>query len=295
MVKKIRFRQAVPDIISSAIAVLLLIIFAYPLLYTLFASVSEPARIRDNGGLLLYPLGFNLRGYKIVFQNQLIWSGILNSVFYMAAGTCLNMFLTAMGGYVLSRKNVMLNPIIMKMIVFTMFFSGGIIPLYLLVSNMMLIDSRLALILPVAVSQWNLILLKTAYCELPGEILESAKIDGCNDFYIMFKIATPLIKPTFMIILMYYAVGHWNSWYSAMVFLRSSDKFPLQLVLREILIINDSSKFINTSVINAEEVLNLSLAIKYCTCVVSMIPMAIMFPLIQRHFTTGVMLGSLKS
>ena len=283
------------DVVLSAVAVTIAAVCIYPVVHTIFASVSNPEFVRLHQGLILYPRGFSFNGYRMLFQNAALTRSMLNSLIYVFAGTALNMVLTVMGGYALSRREALLNKAFMKLIVFTMFFSGGLLPLYMLIGELRMIDTRWAVIVPAAVSQWNLILMRTAFIGVPEEMAESAKIDGANHFIIMLNIMLPLVMSTFAIVTLYYVIGHWNSWFSAMAFLRRRDLFPMQLVLREILVVNDSSQILNIDFIKTEDKLNYEALIKYTSVVVTMLPMFIIFPFVQKSFTRGVMLGSLKS
>jgi len=184
---------------------------------------------------LLKPLGFSLEAYKLVFENPMILTGYRNTLFYVTVGTSINLLMTSLSAYVLSRKNVMFKNAMM-MVVFTMFFSGGLIPFYLTVRELGLSDSMWAVILPTAMSTYNMIVMRTAFTAIPDSLEESARIDGANDFTILFRIILPLSLPVVAVMILFYAVGHWNAWFNAMIFLRTRDKYPLQIVLREILI-----------------------------------------------------------
>ena len=184
---------------------------------------------------MLKPLGFSLEAYKLVFENPMILTGYRNTLFYVTVGTSINLLMTSLSAYVLSRKNVMFKNAMM-MVVFTMFFSGGLIPFYLTVRELGLSDSMWAVILPTAMSTYNMIVMRTAFTAIPDSLEESARIDGANDFTILFRIILPLSLPVVAVMILFYAVGHWNAWFNAMIFLRTRDKYPLQIVLREILI-----------------------------------------------------------
>lgn len=271
---------------------LLTIVFAYPLLYVLFASFSDPVRLVQHRGLLYAPLGFSLKGYQLVLDNPNIGVGYLNTLFYIVVGTGLNIVLTSMGAYALSRKTFYLKKPMMIMIVLTMYFQGGLIPTFLTVKNLGLIDSRLALILPTAILTWNLIVLRTAFAAVPDSLEESAKIDGANDLVILFRIIIPVSKATIAVIILFYTVFHWNSWFDAMIYLRDRKLYPIQLFLREILISNDTSS-VNTVSDEIEDVFNSSL-LKYSTIIVATVPILFIYPFLQKYFTKGVMIGSIK-
>jgi putative aldouronate transport system permease protein len=284
------------DILNVIIMILLMIVCMYPLLYVLFASMSDPYKLMQHRGLLMKPLGFTLNGYLLVFKNPNITIGFLNTFFYVVIGTSINLFVTSMSAYVLSRKNLLFGKPLMLMVTVTMFFSGGLIPFYLQVQRLGLVDSRLAIILPSAISVWNLIVMRTAFQSIPESLIESSKIDGANDFTILFRIIIPVSKATLAVIALFCAVGQWNSWFNAMIFLRDRSKYPLQLILREILISNDTREMMNlpkgsAQFIKADAYKTL---IKYSTIIVSTLPILCVYPFLQKYFVKGVMIGSIK-
>lgn len=284
------------DILNVLIMILLMIVCMYPLLYVLFASMSDPYKLMQHRGLLMKPLGFTLNGYLLVFKNPNITIGFLNTFFYVVIGTSINLFVTSMSAYVLSRKNLLFGKPLMLMVTVTMFFSGGLIPFYLQVQRLGLVDSRLAIILPSAISVWNLIVMRTAFQSIPESLIESSKIDGANDFTILFRIIIPVSKATLAVIALFCAVGQWNSWFNAMIFLRDRSKYPLQLILREILISNDTREMMNlpkgsAQFIKADAYKTL---IKYSTIIVSTLPILCVYPFLQKYFVKGVMIGSVK-
>lgn len=209
--------------------------------------------------------------------------------FYVAAGTLVNILATCMAAYVLSRKQFMLRRFLTIMFIFTMYFNGGLIPSYLLIKDLGLINSRLSLILPGAVSTFNLMIMITGFEGIPQSLEESARIDGAGDWTILFRIIMPLAKPTIMVILLYYAVGHWNSWFNAMIYLRDADKMPIQIFLRDIL--TRSQLGAMTGQTDVEDV---GQTIKYATIIVSTVPILCIYPFIQKHFVKGVMIGAVK-
>ncbi|MFS0882870.1 sugar ABC transporter permease [Bacillus sp. 7586-K] len=268
------------------------IITLYPLLYILFASVSDPTYVAQNRGIMLAPKDFTLEAYTLVFKNPMIVTSYLNTLFYVVMGTALNIFLTSLGAYALSRKNVMWANLIMFMIVFTMFFEGGLIPSYLLVSELNMIDTRWALIFPTAVSAFNLIIMRTAFQGIPASLEESARIDGANDFTILFKIILPLSLPVVSVMILFYGVYHWNSWFPAMIYLQDRELFPVQLILREILIANDTSSM--TSGVGTVDAIPIGETVKYATIVVATLPILCLYPFLQKYFVKGVMIGGIK-
>lgn len=279
-------------VIIGILAIFSLIIIL-PLLHIIFASISDPTWVRGYKGLIIFPRGFTLKGYEMVFENNEIFRSIFNSIFYVVFGTAINMVLSTIGAYVLSRKGLMLNKFFMILITITMFFGGGVVPLYILLTAINLKDTIWAILLPAAISPWNMIILRTAFQGVPEEICEAARIDGTSEIRMMIQISVPLIKATLAIILLYYAVGHWNSWFSAMAFITDRAKYPLQLIIRELLVVNDTSQLVPGGMTNADT-LNYGTLVKYSTAVISMVPMMILFPFVQKYFTQGVLIGAIK-
>jgi putative aldouronate transport system permease protein len=280
------------NVINYTFLVLLVIATLYPLLYVLFASFSDSSQLLANKGLLWKPVGFSLDAYKSVLANPGIGIGFRNTLFIVVFGVIVNLFMTALGAYVLSRKNVMWNKVFMFFIVFTMFFGGGLIPLYLIVKGVGLLDSLWSTILPFAISTFNLIIMRTSFMGIPDSLEESAKIDGANHFTILFRIIIPLSMPVIAVMILYYAVDKWNGWFYASVFIKSRELFPLQLVLREILIANSTESM--SAGASAGDRFQIGETIKYATIMVATIPILCIYPFLQRYFVKGVMVGSLK-
>ncbi|NOV01093.1 carbohydrate ABC transporter permease [Paenibacillus planticolens] len=274
------------------ILIALVIVTLYPLLYVLFASLSDAGRLVAHKGILLKSLGFSLEAYRGVMKNPGILIGYRNTLFIVIAGVAVNLLMTALGAYVLSRKNVIWNKAFMLIIVFTMFFNGGLIPLYLVVKNIGLLDSLWATIIPFSIGTFNLIIMRTAFMSIPDSLEESAKIDGANHFTILFRIIIPLSMPVIAVMILYYAVDKWNGWFYASVFIKSRDLFPLQLVLREILIANSTDGMSVGA--DAGDRFQIGETIKYATIVVATLPVLCIYPFVQRFFVKGVMVGSLK-
>jgi len=271
----------------------LALITLYPFLYVVFASFSDAGLLVKHKGLLLSPAGFDLQSYRMVFRNPILFSSYLNTVIYVAVGTCLSIFLTVCGAYSLSRKNVLLRMPITFFFVFTMWFSGGMIPLFLLVRNLHLFNTRWAVILPGAVSTYNLIVTLTYFKSIPDSLEESARIDGANDYTIMFRIIVPLAIPVIAVITLFYAVGIWNAWFNAMIFLNKRNLFPVQLILREILILNDTAGVMGGVVSQGDQII-VGETIKYATAVVATVPILLIYPFVQRYFVQGIMIGAIK-
>lgn len=265
-----------------------------PFTHVLFASVSSPAFLAQYRGVVLYPRGFNLEGYQLVFKNPNIVPSFFNSIFYVLAATAINLLMTSLSAYVLSRRGPMLNKFFMRMITFTMFFSGGTIPFFLVVDRLGMTDTRWALLIPYAISTYNTIVMRTSFQQIPVSLEESARIDGANDFIILFRIIIPLSQAVIAVITLFVAVGNWNSWFPAVLFLRDRTKFPLQLILREVLILNDTSSSIATKEMSqAQSDLYKSL-VQYCTIAVATLPIICVYPFLQKYFVKGVMIGSIK-
>ncbi|MFM9332079.1 carbohydrate ABC transporter permease [Paenibacillus mesotrionivorans] len=280
------------DVVIYGILIGLVIVTLYPLLYVIFASVSDAGALIAFKGILWRPLGFSLEAYRSVLDNPGILAGYRNTLFIVVFGVTLNLFMTSLGAYVLSRKNVMWNKVFMFMIVFTMFFHGGLVPMYLIVKNVGLLDSLWATIIPFSMSTFNLIIMRTAFMGIPDGLEESAKIDGANHFTILFRIILPLSMPVIAVMVLYYAVDKWNGWFYASVFIKSRELFPLQLVLREILISNSTDSMSTGA--SAADRHQIGETIKYATIVVATLPVLCIYPFVQRYFVKGVMVGSLK-
>lgn len=271
----------------------LIVVTFYPFLHVIMASLSNPSRLAAHRGILAWPSGFSTGAYRSILRYRLIYSGYTNTLIIVTAGTALNLLMTLLGAYVLSRKALALRRLISVMIVFTMYFSGGLIPTYLLVNNTLGLGNTLwALLLPGLISTWNLLVMRTAFYGIPDSIEESAKLDGANDFIILFRIIAPMILSTISVILLFYAVAHWNSWFPAAIYIRDRGKFPLQLVLREIIILSNMEELTQSA--PDTEVENLSETIKYATIIVATLPILCVYPFLQRYFVKGVMIGAVK-
>lgn len=290
MIERKTNNERIFDVANYLVMGVIAILCLYPMLHVFFASISDPMQLMNHSGILLWPKGFSLKGYEIVLQNPNIASGYFNTAIYLFVGTAINILLSTMGAYALSRSSYYLKKPITMAIVFTMYFSGGLIPNFLLIKSLGLYNSRWALLLPGAIATWNLIVMKTSFQNVPKSLEESARIDGANDFTILFRIFVPVTKSTLAVMLLFYAVGHWNSWFNAMIYLQDRSKYPLQLFLREILISNSISGNVNPDA----DIFFLDEVIKYATIIVSTVPILCAYPFAQKYFMTGVMLGSLK-
>ncbi len=280
-------------VIFYIILILLIIICLYPVYFVLLASVSNPT-IVNSGEFLLYPRGFQTNGYKFVLTDWRISVGFMNSVLYTLGGTGLGLFGSLAAGYSLSRRDLPGRSIIMILMVFTMYFSGGLIPTYLVVRTLGLVDTSAVLVLFGSISVFNIILIRTFYIStLPVELQESAFIDGCGNMRFFFSFAIPLSKAIIAVIALYLAVGYWNSYFNAMIFINSNQKKPLQLFLREILLSAQTTND-QTSGELTDEYNQLVLVIKYAVIVVASAPLMVLYPFLQKYFVKGVMIGSVK-
>jgi putative aldouronate transport system permease protein len=281
------------DAVIYLISLVVLIVVLYPLIYVLSASFSNPALVIE-GQVYLLPKEFTLEAYSRVFMDQTILIGYKNTIIYTVVGTLVNLILTVLAAYPLSRKDLPGRNLFMFYIAFTMFFSGGLIPSYLLIKQLNLIDNFWVMVLPTAISTYNLIVMRTYFQNtIPMEIQESAFIDGCNNFRLLWSIVLPLSKPILAVILLFYAVGHWNAFFNAMIYLRDENKYPLQLIIRGILLQNQFDGM-GTDTIGLQDRVLLSEGIKYAVIIVSSIPVLLLYPFVQRYFIKGIMIGAIK-
>lgn len=265
---------------------------AYPLIYVLSASFSSPQALVA-GKVWLYPVDLSIEGYKVVMTYAKVWSGYANSIFYTVVGTCINLVLTIAAAYPLSRKDLRFRNPVMLIFTFTMLFSGGMIPSYLLVYNLGLVNTRWALLIPNAMSVYNVIVTTTFFkTTIPDELLESARIDGCSDFKFLASIVLPLSGAIVAVMTLFYSVSHWNSFFDALLYISNQKLFPLQIVLREILLLNSSDAA--ASISDDTQRMYMAELLKYSLIILASAPLLIMYPFIQRHFVKGVMIGSVK-
>ncbi|WP_068776372.1 carbohydrate ABC transporter permease [Paenibacillus sp. FJAT-26967] len=283
--------------LTGVIAVLLAfvsLLVLYPLVYVFSASLSNPAAVFQ-GQMWLWPVDLTLTGYKRLFQNSEILIGYRNTLLYTVAGTAINLVMTIAAAYPLSRRDFYGRNFFTMMIVFTMFFSGGMIPTYLLVKNLGLLNTFWAMVLPSALSVWNILIMRTFFQNsIPHEIEEAASMDGSSNLQTLWRIVLPLSVPILAVMVLFYSVGHWNSYFSALVYLSDRDKYPLQLILREILLQGEMQEMVDVregtlsnSLLDAE-------AIKYASVIVANLPMLILYPFLQKYFVKGVMIGAIK-
>lgn len=274
---------------------LLGLIVIYPLIYVVSCSVSDPDLV-GSGKVWLYPRGFTLEGYKRVFQDENIMIGYANTIFYAVCGTLVNLLVTLTAGYALSKDTLPGKGWIMGYLLTTMYFSGGMIPSYLLVKKLGLLNTRLILIISGAVSIYNLIVARTFFKGIPKELEEASLIDGCSISRTFMQIVIPVSKALIGVMVLYYGVGHWNSYFNALIYISHSRKMPLQLFLRQILITEQMSAAMAETVRdeNRYEMEQLKHLLKYAVIIVSSLPVLILYPFLQKYFDKGMMLGSLK-
>jgi len=285
------FGERLFDYANVIFMLILVLLTIYPFLHVFFASISK-ASLVEQKSFFFYPEGINFNSYKLVFKNQMILLGYRNTLIYVTTGTFISILFTTMGAYALSRKKVYFNRHIMMMIIITMYFSGGLVPFYLLVKGLNLINTVFAIILPGAISTWNLIIMRTSFKSVPDSFEESAKIDGANDFRILFSVYVPLSMPVIAVMVMFYAVGQWNSWFGPAIFLENRSLFPIQLILREILVLNSTNNLMRD--VAGKGANDVAANIKYTTIIVTILPIIFCYPFLQKYFIKGVMIGSLK-
>ncbi|MCL2833562.1 MAG: carbohydrate ABC transporter permease [Treponema sp.] len=291
MLKK-TYGDKIVDALIYFFLCVIVIITLYPMYYVLISSISQASLLIRHTGFLALPQGFSVAAYVKVFQNPLLFTSYGNTIFYVVVGTLLNMALTLLGAYVLSRKDFYLRTVLTFVVIFTMYFSGGLIPFYLQVQNLGLMNTRWAIIFPTALSTFNLIIMRTGFSAVPDSLEESARIDGAGDFRILVQIMIPLAMPTVSVLILFYGVTRWNEWFNATIFIRQRLLFPLQVLLREILLMNSTSDMVAD--LGALDKDNISQTIKYATIIVAVVPVLLIYPFLQRYFVKGVMIGAVK-
>ena len=277
---------------ASVIAISAVILYA--LWFVVIASVSDPNRVAS-GEVLFLPKGITLEGFKYIFRDKRIWTGYRNTILYTTVGTMIGLFITIPAGYALSKKDMVGKGIIMKLLVFTKYFSGGLIPTYLVVKRLHLVNTPYVLMIMDSFSVFNLILCRTFFINtLPQELQEAAEIDGCTIFQYFIKIVLPLSKAIIAIMALYYAVGHWNSFFNGLIYVTDIKLYPLQVILRDILISGQSVDPSSMDPDALEMMKQIARTIKYGVMIVSSLPVLIMYPFVQKYFVKGVMIGSVK-
>lgn len=279
-------------VFNYAFMIAIIILCIYPIWYVAVASFSDSNLLTQHTGPLLWPEGFNLGAYKKVFKNPMIVKGYLNTLFLLLVGVPINIIMTSLGAYFLSRKRVLFQKPIMIAIMFTMFFSGGMIPFYLNLKDLHLTNTLWGLIIPFMINTYNMVIMKTAFQSIPDSLIEAAQIDGASHWKILISIVLPLSKAIIAVMVLYYGVSTWNSWFWASAILRERQLYPLQVILREILLANDVSSM--SSGAAATDAESIAMSIKYATIMVATIPILFVYPFLQKYFTKGTMVGAVK-
>lgn len=282
------------NVVNGLLIGLILITIIYPLWFVIIASVSDPARVLG-GQVVLWPKDFTLQGYRMVFRDPMIMTGYRNTLFYTVTGTAINLVMTILAAYPLSRKDWVGRGFFMGMLMFTMFFSGGIIPTYLMMNSLGMVNTVWAMILPGAVSVYNTIIMRTFFLNsIPPELQEAAQVDGCSNTRLLLQIVLPLSKQILAVMVLFYGVAHWNAFFNALIYLTESKRYPLQLVLRSILIQNTASQDMLGDLDTMGSRVMMAETIKYALIIVSTLPMMILYPFLQKFFEKGVMVGAVK-
>jgi putative aldouronate transport system permease protein len=299
MIEKIRNRRFNPfNFVMTFLSIIIILITVYPFYFVLIASISDPAAV-SAGKVIFFPSDINFMGYKYIFEEPKIWLGYTNTIFYTAGSVILGVLVTTTAGYALSRKDLVGGALLMKLMVFTMFFSGGLIPIYMVVRGLNLINTRYVLIILGSVSVFNIILARAYYqTTLPKELFEAATIDGCGNFNFFIKIVLPLSKAIIAVIALYVAVWQWNSYFNALIFTTSRKLHPLQIVLRDFLIIGQMlTRTATMGTVDPAELaerMRIAEMIKYGIILASSVPILLFYPFLQRYFVQGIMIGSIK-
>ncbi|GAA0332898.1 carbohydrate ABC transporter permease [Oceanobacillus oncorhynchi subsp. oncorhynchi] len=286
------------DRLNLIFVLLVTLIIIYPLIFVISASISDPHAV-NTGKMWLWPVDVTFEGFQRVFQNDAIWTGYKNTILYTAVGVIIHLFVLLPASYALSRKELMGKKAWLWFILFTMLFNGGLIPTYLVVRNLQMLDTMWAIVIPGVVGAWSILVARTFFQQtIPDQLVEAAKIDGASDIYLFFKVVLPLSMPIIAVMALFHGVALWNQYFNALIYLRSEDKFPLQLILRQILILNEVSADSASSAAGsaqsfADQIKTASL-VKYAVIIVSALPLLIVYPFLQRFFVKGVLIGSVK-
>lgn len=294
--KKLVNQDRIFDGVNRVLMIVLLIVFVWPLWFVLIASISDPTQVWQ-GNVILMPKNITLDAYKEVIQYETIWIGYRNTILYTVLGTIINLVLTVCGAYPLSRRDFAPRKFLLIILMITMYFSGGLVPSYLVVNKLGLVDTIWAMIIPNAVSMFNIIITRTYFINsIPEELHEATQLDGANTAQYLFKVVLPLSKPILAVITLFYAVGHWNDFYSALIYINSQQLLPLQSVLRKLLLSTQMTLQL-TSSMSPDEIMRktqLAQTLKYSSIIVSTVPVLCLYPLVQKHFVKGIMVGSVK-
>jgi putative aldouronate transport system permease protein len=282
------------NLFNYIILSIVIILICFPLINIVSRSFSSKDAVIA-GRVWLWPVDFSLLGYETVFENKQVWMGYLNSIIYTVLGTAINVSLTVTAAYSLSRKDFKARGFVMTLFIITMMFNGGLIPMYILVKNIGMLNTRWALLLPNAIVVYNVIVTRTFFqTTIPDELLEASQLDGCTDFRFFVQVVLPLSGPILAVISLWYAVGHWNSFFSALIFIRNERLFPLQIILRNILLENRVENIDSMSLEDMAKREGMAQLLKYSLIVVASVPMLLLYPFIQKYFVKGVMIGSVK-
>lgn len=283
------------NLINNLISFLILIIIAYPVLVVVSSSFSDPYALMA-GKVWLFPIKPTLMGYEAIMNHKQVWTGLSNSAFYTIVGTILNLVVTILAAYPLSRKDLSIRGVVSLLFAFTMWFSGGLIPTYLLIKDLGLFNSRLVMFIPSLFSVWNMVILRTYFeSSISPELFESARLDGCDDFTYLIRIAVPLAKPSLAVLALYYMVGNWNVFQTALLYLNDEKLYPIQIILRQILLLGNVDELqagANPEVENQARLMNELL--KYSLVIVASMPLIVVYPFVQKYFVKGMMVGSVK-
>lgn len=294
--KKVSLSDKGFDVLNKIFLTVIVILIVYPLVFVISASISDPLSV-SSGKMWLWPVDITFEGYRKILQNDSIWLGYRNTILYTAVGTLLHLFVLLPCAYALSRKELMGSKYILWFVLFTMMFSGGLIPTYLVIKTLGMLDTIWALVIPGVVGAWSILVARTFFqSSIPDQLVEAAKIDGASDFYMFIKIVLPLSLPIIAVMALFHAVGLWNQYFNALIYLSDRDKYPLQLILREILVVNqaqlgEGSGEQTESLIQQVRTGGL---IKYAVIIISSLPLLIVYPFLQRFFVQGVLIGSIK-
>lgn len=272
---------------------ILCVIFILPVWHVAMGSISDPLQVAAHSGLFLKPLGkITFGGYELVMANSNIMKSYINTFIYVVASTLIGLVLNILAAYVMSRKNLMFGKLFSKFVVFTMIFNGGLVPTFIVINKLHLYNTRWAVILPGALTAFNIIIMRTSFMEIPSEMIEAARIDGADDFRILTRVVLPVSQSIIAVIVLFYAVQHWNEWFNASIYLQDRKLWPLQLMLREIVLQSTENSIVADT--SGEDVMIYRPLIKYATIMISVIPMMVIYPFVQKYFVSGVMIGAVK-
>lgn len=296
---KIRNGSVIADIIIYTLMAALSFLFLYPLYQVLVNSISDPGIVATKNGVMLWPKGVHFDAYRVVFANKNIWIGFKNTILYMVLGTCFQYLITVLTAYPLSIKNLTFKKPILIYFTISMYFGGGLIPYFILINNLGLMNSMWVLIIPAGVNVYNMIIMRTQFVNLPDELKEAAYIDGAGDGTILFRILLPLSTAVTAVLVLFTAVHYWNMWFDPMIYLTKREMYPLQSILREILIDNAAigqagRAGVQTKLNRNTDKAAVNALIKYATILVTTVPILVVYPFAQKYFVKGVMVGSLK-